>query len=213
MGCSSTSKITNYPSKEEFYKHVNSSINDRDVNVVTNDSSFTFLKGTIIKDDSLIAITHIQEEKQKIPLQDIKDMKYYYKSTDAEPSAYIWLKNGKELRKDKVKIMPDSTIQYPNFIMTNEYIPIDQVKTISYKSWWQGTLIGVPLGFLGGAALGGIVGVSGIICAETGGMEVQSYDQGMSTMIGIIFGSLIGTVTGIIWGTIAGWDHIYLFSH
>ena len=61
IGCSSTSKKTDYPSKEDFYKHINFSIKDRNVNVFTTDSSFTCLKGSIIKDDSIQRMVKIKK--------------------------------------------------------------------------------------------------------------------------------------------------------
>ncbi len=211
IGCSSTSKITDYSSKEDFYKDINSSIKDRDVNVTT-DSSFLCLKGSIIKDDYLVAITHIQEEKEKISLKDIKKIKYYGNAYEM-PSAYIWLKNGKELKVDNVKIIPDSTIQFPNFITTNEYIPIFKVKKISYKTRWQGTVIGVPLGFLCGALIGGISGASGAFPhTNTGGNEPLTFDSETSGIVGAFWGSIIGTITGVILGYIIGWDHVYQFD-
>ncbi len=210
IGCSSTYRVTNYPSIEKFTEDVNSSMKNRDVNVITVDSSFISSAGSEIKDNLLQTFSYIKEEK--ISLKDVKSIKYFGKAYE-EPSAYVWLESGKELIAENIQKLPNSLIQLRNISISSGYIPIGRVKEISYKTRWQSTLVGIPAGFFGGAALGLIVGASGIIRMESGGMEIQSYDRGMSTLVGIIWGSLIGTVTGIIWGAIAGWDHIYLFNN
>ena len=197
IGCSTTYKVTNYVSKEDLYKKANSSMKSRDVNVVTIDSSFTAFEGSRIKDDSLQIVAKIQET---LSLKDIKKIKYYGNAYE-EPSAYIWLKNGKELKQNKVKIISDSTIQFSNFIMTNEYIPVDKVKIISYKTWWQSTLIGIPFGLVSGTLIGGMLGGT-----------VSHNDEGdISMVVGALGGAIIGTITGAILGYIIGYKNIYQF--
>jgi hypothetical protein len=210
IGCSSTYKVTDYPSKAKFHEDINSCITNRDVNVVAVDSSFTSFAGSRINDDSLQIVSKIQE---KIPLKEVKDIKgiKYYGSAYQGPSASIWLKSGEELRTENVKILPDSTIQFTN--IANGYIPIDKVKEISYKTGWPGALTGIPIGLGGGAIIGGILGSAGVIFhINSGGMK-DTFDKGQSAFVGMVSGGFIGIVTGFIVGYITGWDNIYQINH
>ena len=90
--------MTDYPSKEKYHESVNSFIKYTDVNVITADSSLTAKEGSKIKNDTLDVIKSIQEKKEQISLRDIKEIKYFGKAYE-EPSAFIWLKNGKEIKK------------------------------------------------------------------------------------------------------------------
>lgn len=210
IGCSSTYRVTDYPSKEKFQEDINSSIKDRDINVATVDSSFISSAGSEIKGDSLLTVAKIQEEK--ISLKDVKDIKYIEHGYE-EPSAYLWLKNGEKLRPEGIKILPDSMIQLTNLRINSKYVSINKIKEISYKTRWQSTLIGIPLGFAGGALTGGIIGATGIIIHINDGGNHPTFDSGTSMMVGAALGVLIGTVTGAIVGYIVGWDHIYQFSN
>ena len=211
MGCSSTYKVTDYPSKEKFYEDINSSIENRNFNVVADDSSFTGFRGSEIKNDSLYAVTRIQGKKETISSEDIKEIKYFGKAYE-EPSADIWLKNGEELRAENLINLSGSKLQFTNIKINSGYIPIDKVKEISYKAKWKGTLIGIPRGFACGIVIGGILGANGIIAhTDTGGMH-PTFD-GWSSMIGGAFwGAIIGTVVGPIVGYITGWNNIFQFK-
>lgn len=209
FGCSSTYKLTDYNSKEGFYKDVNSSIKNRDVNVVTFDSSFISSAGSRIKDDSLQTVARIKEEK--IALRDVKDIKYFGRVYEAA-SAYVWLQSNKELRAETFKKLPDSMIKLTNIRLNSGNIPIDKVKEITYKTRWQSTLIGAPTGFASGTVLGGILGATGIMFRSENGGNHPKFDPGTSMIAGAIGGALIGTITGAIVGYIVGWDHIYQFD-
>ncbi len=201
IGCSTTYRISNYSSKEEFYKDINNTIKNRNTDIVANDSLYTLSEGSKIKDDTLYTIAKIKDEK--IPLSDIREIKYFGKTYE-EPSAYIWTKNGKELNAENVKILPDSSLQFTN--MAIEHMPIDNVKEISYKTRW----IGIPLGFAGGILVGGIIGSTGwIINVREGGNPPRLFDAGTS----ILYGAAIGAVIGSIIGYIIGWNYVYWFNH
>ena len=60
-GCSSTYRVTDYPSEAKYYDNINSSIKNREFNVITTDSSFTCLEGSIIKDDSIQRMVKIKK--------------------------------------------------------------------------------------------------------------------------------------------------------
>ncbi len=193
VGCSSTYRVTNYPSKEKFHKDVNGSMKIRDVNVVTVDSSFTAIEGSRIEDDSLLIVANIQE---KIPLSEIKGIKYYGNGYEA-PSAHMWLKSGEELNTKNVKVMPDSSIQFTD--ITNKKIQLTDVKHISYTNHWVGMGVGTFAGVLTGIALAS----SNLeIKYSGGGIEFNNY----------FWGFMVETVVGATLGAIIGWDIIYQFN-
>ena len=204
MGCSSTYRVIDYPSKEKFQEDINSSIKNRNFDVVTDDSSFTCLEGSKINNDSLYAITRIQEEKETIPLRDIREIKYFGKAHEV-PSAYIWLKNGEELSAENIKSLSDSTIQITNLKINSVYIPINKVNEINYKTRWTG----VPIGFLCGVLAGGLIGSTGwIINVKSGGNEPLQFDA----LFSIIKGALLGAIIGPIVGYIIGRDNVFQFK-
>lgn len=209
IGCSTTYKVTDYPSKKNFLEDVNGAMKNRDVNVVTIDSSFISSAGSEITDNSLQMVSKIKEEK--ISLKDVKDIKYFGKAYE-EPSAYVWLESGKELRAENIQQLPNSMIQLRNISINSGYIPIDKVKEISYKTRWQSTLLGAPAGFAGGAVLCGILGGTGITFRTESGGNHPTFDPANSAIVGAIYGALIGTITGAIVGYITGWDHIFRFN-
>ena len=203
IGCSSTYRAT-----DNSQKKINSSIMERDVKVVTIDSSFISFAGSRIKDDSLQIVSKIQKTLPMKDIKDIKDIKYYG-SVYKGPSASIRLKSGKEFRVENIIILPDSTMQFIN--IENRYIPIDKVKEISYKTRWPSTLTGILVGSASGALIGSILGSSGVLFhISTGGMK-DTFDKGESTFVGMVSGVLIGIVSGAIVGAIIGWENIYQF--
>jgi uncharacterized protein YcfL len=200
IGCSSTYKVTYYPSKEDFYKDINSSMKNRDVNVVTVDSSFIAFEGSVIKNDTLQTVSNVQE---KITLSEIRDFKYYGNGYEAH-SASIWLKSGKELTMENVKIMPDSSVQF--ITTTNKLIPLTDIKHLSYKNH----LVGLGSGIFAGITIGAAIGATGLIirAPEDGMPSEDKWNSGSSA----IFGAVCGIVTGAIVGAIIGWDMIYQFN-
>ena len=202
IGCSSTYRVTDYPSKAKFLEDVNSSIKNRDFNVVTTDSLFTCLEGSKIKDDSLYVIA--KNVGDEIPLKDIKDMKYYYSNTNEDPSAYIWLKNGKELRVFNVNISSNSYLQFTN--INNEQIPLMDIKHLSYTNHWKGLAPGIYLGM----TAGGLIGATGLIIKipEDGNNRDNRLNYGSSFLFGAIYGIVIGAIVGCI----VGFENIYEFN-
>ena len=211
IGCSSTYKVIDYPSEEKFHEDINSSIENRNFDVVTDDSSFTCFEGSKITDDSLYAVTKILKEKETISSRDIKEIKYFSKAHEA-PSTTIWLKNGEELRAEDVMNLSGSTLQFTNIKINSGYIPIDKVKEISYKAKWKGTLIGVPRGFVFGIIAGGILGATGTITHVNEGGNHLTFDQWTSMIEGAALGAVIGIVVGPIIGYIIGWNNIFQFE-
>ena len=209
IGCSSTYKITDYPSKETFYKDINSSIRNRDVKVLTADSSFTALEGSQIKAGSLQIVSLAQKT---IPLQEVKNVKYF-ETASATPKVYVWLKNGEELKPESIQKLSNSMIQLKNLRISDESISIFKIKEISYKTGWPGALTGIPIGFGSGAIVGGILGSAGIIFhINSGGMK-DTFDKEQSTFVGMVSGALTGIITGGILGYIIGWEHKYKINY
>ena len=200
IGCSSTYTTKYFSSKKDFYKYINSSIKNRNVNVVTIDSSFTSLEGSVIKNDTLQTVSNVQE---KIPMSEIRDIKYHSNGYEAQ-SATIWLKSGEELNKENVMILPDSSVLFIH--ITNEKIPLTDVKHLSYSNHW----LGLGSGIFAGITIGAAIGATGLIirAPEDGMPSEDKWNSGSSA----ILGAVCGIVTGAIVGAIIGWDMIYQFN-
>ncbi len=157
IGCSTTYKITDYPSEEKFHEDINSSIENKNCDVVTDDSSFTCFEGSKITDDSLYAVTKILNDKETLSSGDIKKIEYFEKG-NKKLTANIWLRNGEELRAENVMNLSGSTLQFTNVKISSDYLLISKIKEINYKAKWKGALIGIPRGFVFGIVVGGIYG-------------------------------------------------------
>ncbi len=201
IGCSSTYRVTDYLSKEKFQEDVNSSIKNQNFNVVTIDSSFNCIKGSKIKDDSLYTIAKIKGEE--VSLKDIEHIKYFGKTYE-EPSASIWLKNGKELRVENVNILSNSFLEFTNF--TDEHIPLMDIKQISYINHWKGVLPGGYAGLFIGGCVGSLTGAYILDLKAGGNHPERDY------MTGAAIGAFYGIIAGAIVGYIIGWDNIYQFN-
>ena len=212
IGCSTTYKITDYPSKEKFHEDINSSIENRNFDVVTDESSFTCFEGSKITNDSLYAVTKILKEKETLSSGDIKKIEYFEKAYK-KLTVNIWLKNGEELRAENVMNLSGSTLQFTNVKISSDYLPISKVKEMSYKNRLKTTLIGIPMGLVCGGLIGGIMGSQGwIFNIRSGGMPPLQFDATSSIVEGFFYSAIIGTVIGPIIGYITGWNNIFQFK-
>jgi hypothetical protein len=200
-GCSTTFKATGYPSKAAFRADINSSIKNRDFNLVKAGRTFTCFEGSQIKGDSLYAILRVEGEK--ISLKDIKDIQYFKKPYEL-PSASIMLKTGKELSAENVRTLLDSSLWFTNII--NEPIPLSEVRQLSYTNHWKGILPGWGTGLFCGALIGGIT-TAYILDLKSGGNHPERDWNS-----GLVYGSFYGMIAGAIVGAIIGWTNIYLFK-
>lgn len=115
--------------------------------------------------------------------------------------------NGKEIKGDDIKILPDSSIEYTKWEnVYGEKISLKKVKEVNYKNHW----LGIPPGFLIGA-------VSGIATAFTiiiiiiktiKPSDTQPNDVNLPIIITPTLYSLIGS----IWGYMNGYTYTYQFN-
>ena len=204
-GCSSTYTINDFSSKEKFYEDFNNSVKYKNINVtLSNDSSFSVPYGAILSDDSLLTITNIKHTV-KLRHSSVKEIKEYYDTDFTYPLHEVILTNGKELKGDDVRILPDSSVEYTvRGNVFGEKIPLKKVKEVNYKNHW----LGIPSGFLIGAVSG--FGVSYIIAQF---VNRNDPEKRSSENIYIFFAGLpLGALTGTIWGWINGYSYTYQFN-
>ena len=183
-GCVSNYSISDYSSEEQFYQRINYWTENKSVSVaLKNDSLISSSEGIEIKNDSLyVIIRKIEKKNEVISVSSIAEINYG--SIDYN-SAHILLKNDQEFQAENIIIIPDSMrFQSVKIFAIQNPIAVSEVKEISYKNRWEG----VPIGVLGGAVAGGLIGVS--VYANT------EY---------AVNGALIGAVSGALIGGIIGW--------
>ncbi|MHB1685991.1 MAG: hypothetical protein ACYCVH_01215 [Ignavibacteriaceae bacterium] len=206
LGCSSSYTIKDFTSKKKFYEDFNKSVKYKNINVtLSNDSSFSVPYGAIISDDSLLTITNIKYTV-RLRHSSVKEIKDYYETDFTYPLHEVILTNGKELKGDDIRILPDSSIEYT--VRENVYgekIPLKKVKEVNYQNHW----LGIPLGFLIGAVSG--FGVSYILDHQF--VNKNDPDKQSQQNINIyIAGIPLGALTGIIWGWLNGYTYTYQFN-
>ncbi len=89
------------------------------------------------------------------------------------------------------------------------FVPLSNVKRISYNKRW----LGIPFGILTGAVLGTLAGAIGIIPvyethSDISGVQTQTIETGGAMLVGIGVGTVIGGVIG--W--LIGYNYIYYFN-
>lgn len=199
IGCSSIYQVTDFPSKEKYQEYVNGYTKNSNFIAVTIDSLINCSEGSIIKDDSLFAITKIKEVK--ISLKDIKETKYFGGDFQ-ELSANILLRNGRELLTENVKILSDSTMQFTN--VANIHLPLFELNKINYTNHWKGALPGLVVG----SFIGFLAGGTGLVFNIKEGQNQPKRDYKAGGIAGAFTGMIIGGVLGYI----VGWDNTYLFN-
>ena len=169
---------------------------------MVNDSSFDINDGTILENDTLFSYgSIIGMENRRYALADIAEIKYM--NNDYKNGSVLF-KNNEQLRGQDIITDHDSiyftTVKTLN--TRNIIIPIDKVKTVSYKNRWLrmplGLLAGTPLGLLSGIVLGHAFHTTD----DKGNPDVLNITLAMTC---------VGALTGIIVSYIIGYDSIYLF--
>ena len=102
VSCSSTYKVTDYPSKEAFHKDFNNSAKDTKVKVtLINDSSFSVSEGAEIRGDSLhldyypsYYPSRLRLKNENILLNDVQQASYKNHLKGILPGAGIGLPSG-----------------------------------------------------------------------------------------------------------------------
>ena len=202
VGCSSYYSARQFPSKEKFYEDFNSSAKNKNMKVtLTDDSSFITSEGTMISNDSLI-FTTITQKEEMIDKNEIKDIKYSGNDM-SNLSGRIILKNGDSATTKNIVFNSDSSINAKVFERKNDYIPVTEIKKLTYKNrlpgFFTGLIIGIPSGVF--AALIAAIFSNDVITKDE--TKLDSYYK-----TGVIVGPIIG---GIL-GAIIGYNYTYIIN-
>jgi hypothetical protein len=202
IGCSSTYKISDFPSKDKFYEDFNNFASIRNMDVtLKNDSTFNVPEGSKILDDKLVITSSTNKEQKIIAKNDIKNIYFYFNKETRTASANIILKKGGELKGDNVEYLPDSTIRF--MVNRYEYLSLNSIKEISYKNRWLGSvidfLIGIPFGFA----------IGSVIYSATEGHNQNSYNQ---ATYNYGYSLISGPILGGIMGAFIGYKYTYIFN-
>ncbi|MFA6025643.1 MAG: hypothetical protein WC727_04320 [Ignavibacteriaceae bacterium] len=166
-----------------------------------NDSTFTIEDGTVIENDILFSFGKLEEKKNmRFELSDISEINY---SSNDYQTAIVLLKNGGELTAENIRIIHDSInfVEIKTLITKNNIVPIDKVKTASYKNRWRN----IPLGAITGILSGGIIGY-------LWGNNVKDYHGDYQGSFGLIGGAFLGFITCGVLGSVIGRNIIYQFN-
>ena len=207
IGCSSTYKVNDFPSKEKFYEEFNNSFEDREAKVtLVNDSSFTADKGVGVKNNLVVCYSTTEDKRpQKFILSDLSAINF---AGNDNRSAKIILKTGEEFNGENILTTRDS-INFTEVrrILKIDTFPMDKVKTTSYTNKWKGVFPGMKIGFATLTILGYFIGKT-ITQAEGGhGLERSSQE-----FTGFFLGGTLGLITGAIVGYMVGYDVFYQFN-
>ncbi|MGA7721954.1 MAG: hypothetical protein WCA84_12370 [Ignavibacteriaceae bacterium] len=213
IGCSSTYKVSDFPSRDKFYEDFNKSASDKSLKIILdNDSTISADDGARISNDSLFITLPVLKQEKVINKDDIEDITV----SIHDMTTTIVLKNDKSVTAGSIDILPGSSVAIYNFENTYKYLSLINVKEISYKNHWlglpvpliSGTLIGVGLGIL-------FVEVNDTFSSGSGsGSNFQSSSNSQRGADGYAFLGLsaIGIVGGSILGWINGWTYTYEFA-
>ncbi len=200
IGCSSTYKVSDFPSRDKFYEDFNNSASDKSLKIIlNNDSTITAENGAVISNDSLFITLPVLKQEKVINKDDIEDIKV----SIHDMTTTIVLKNDKSVTAGSIDILPDSSVAIYNFENTYKYLSLINVKEISYKNHW----LGVPIGFVSGIPVG--LGAGYIIASIFKGNNQYSGNNANNIFLYIFFSS---PIIGGIWGWITGWTYIYEFA-
>ncbi|MHB9013224.1 MAG: hypothetical protein ACYC49_13505 [Ignavibacteriaceae bacterium] len=197
-GCYSTYKVSDFSSKDKFYEDFNKSVINKTTKIKINDDSiFTSCENARITNDTLIFLSKLKNGNEKLFLSEIKNINYNNQGTNfSKLSGKIILKNGEEIFADNIEAL-DSSIHFK--VKTYRFIPIENVKEISYENHW----LGVPFGFLDGS-------VPGIIIGFIVNASFDSNREGPRADIYVI--PSIGAIVGCVLGWIEGYTYAYQFN-
>jgi hypothetical protein len=204
IGCSSTYKVSDFPSRDKFYEDFNNSASDKTVKItLSNDSTFTNNGVEIVNDTLYCTNKKIENLNKKIFLSDIKEIKY---SGSNFRKGLILLKDGESFEAAEINIEND-TVAFSFTIIINSFnssLSINKVKEVSYINHW----LGVPPSLVSGTVIGiGTGTILGLILYKSG--VDNGYSPGRYEVLGC---TAIGIVAGGIWGWLNGYTYTYQFN-
>ena len=212
-GCSSTYTVTDFGTKDKFYKEFNDAFKEREAKVtLVNDSSFSIENGVLIEHDTLFSFVNFEGKGSRcIALEDVADIKN--SGTDINHLS-ILLKNGEELKAENIRRSIDSIF----FEETTEFIkspiaPINSLTKVSYKNRWIGTLTGIPAGFVACGALGYSLGKTTTDNTDPGIMTDQHpKSENEQRLENFVSSAFVGLIVGGIGGYFLGYPITYEFN-
>ncbi len=204
LGCSSIYRLSDFPSKKNFYEDFNKSAYNKSLTItLINDSSFSVPCGALISNDYLQTILNIKKRTLKLKHSSIKEIKTFYKTNFANPQYKVILSNGEELKGKDIKFLPDSSVIYT--VKENIYgseILLNKVREVSYNNHWLGIptmlITGTLFGFATGYLINSSIGVNNL-------NDNQAYYIGWGSTV-------IGTLIGSVAGYLIGYNYIYKFN-
>jgi len=199
--CSSTYRITDFPSTVKFYEDFNSKFKGKDAKIVlTNDSVLLAVDSLNVKDEVITAkIIVVDRINREILLSKVDQINY--DGTDNH-SAKIYLKDGEKLRAENISLHHDTI----NFIEVNDLVKsysnhIDNVKSVTYSNRWKGIFSGGKIGLFSGVLLGYLTGKASLPRQpDKNQLKSDEHDEGQE-----IFYPLFGAVAGFISGGFVGY--------
>jgi hypothetical protein len=202
-GCSSTYRISDFPSEEKFYENINNSIKNKNVKI-TLVSDSTFFSNNIIRisNDTLILIEQVKVQNKFIEKNDTRKIKFYFNELTRDYSADIILRTGEYIKADNIELMQDSSIQFSKLYAYN-YFPLSNVKEISFKNIFLGSLIGFGIGIPSGYGLGALIGSI---------FNTNNKDEANSISTLFLTCFIAAPVISGILGSIIGYTYTYEFN-
>ncbi len=203
VGYSTTYRLADFPSKENYYKKFNDHAENKNISILLNtDSIITTTLGGKIWDDSLLYnVITVKNGNEGIPLNQINSIEY--KTTDNR-LAHISLENGREMETKDMIFLPSSIkCSISENLITHKSISLNSIKEISYKIRWPG----IPIGFFAGSISGALAGYVGIEIFY----DIRSRDSSQGFIA--IGTALTGAMFGVIIGIINGFNYTYQFNH
>ena len=204
IGCSSTYKVSNFPSRDKFYEDFNNFAINKTIKIsLSNDSTFISNYAEIVNDTLYCKSKKNESISKKIALTDINKIRY---SGSYFQQGAILLNNGETIDADDITIDNDTLGYSYTYTLDSliRSISMNKIKNISYKNHWLGMpvpLITVPL----------IANSIAFILSQISGLD-QKIAQGGSGGSVLFGATALGLIAGGIWGWITGYTYTYQFN-